>query len=204
MATNYYDITLALAGVCQAAKLVQQFALEGEADSAAVKISLETLLQTAPENTLAVYGGDERNLKLGLQTLLEQLNGSTDDLTRYWLGVLALSGKLDNNGDAKAELARRIQYLPAQLAHYDLLDDQMFATIAAMYVDIISPLGNKIQVKGSPLYLQQPAIHNRIRACLLTGIRSAILWRQVGGSKWQLLFFRRKIYDMAQQIYNSL
>ncbi len=204
MATNYYDITLALAGVCQAAKLVQQFALEGEADSAAVKISLETLLQTAPENTLAVYGGDERNLKLGLQTLLEQLNGSTEDLTRYWLGVLALSGKLDNNGDAKAELARRIQYLPTQLAHYDLLDDQMFATVAAMYVDIISPLGNKIQVKGSPLYLQQPAIHNRIRACLLTGIRSAILWRQVGGSKWQLLFFRRKIYDMAQQIYNSL
>lgn len=204
MATNYYDITLALAGVCQAAKLVQQFALEGEADSAAVKISLETLLQTAPENTLAVYGGDERNLKLGLQTLLEQLNGSTEDLTRYWLGVLALSGKLDNNGDAKAELARRIQYLPTQLAHYDLLDDQMFATVAAMYVDIISPLGNKIQVKGSPLYLQQPAIHNRIRACLLTGIRSAILWHQVGGSKWQLLFFRRKIYDMAQQIYNSL
>ncbi len=204
MATNYYDITLALAGVCQAAKLVQQFALEGEADSAAVKISLETLLQTAPENTLAVYGGDERNLKLGLQTLLEQLNGSTDDLTRYWLGVLALSGKLDNNGDAKAELARRIQYLPTQLAHYDLLDDQMFATVAAMYVDIISPLGNKIQVKGAPLYLQQPAIHNRIRTCLLTGIRSAILWRQVGGSKWQLLFFRRKIYDMAQQIYNSL
>lgn len=153
MATNYYDITLALAGVCQAAKLVQQFALEGEADSAAVKISLETLLQTAPENTLAVYGGDERNLKLGLQTLLEQLNGSTEDLTRYWLGVLALSGKLDNNGDAKAELARRIQYLPTQLAHYDLLDDQMFATVAAMYVDIISPLGNKIQVKGSPLYL---------------------------------------------------
>ena len=204
MATNYYDITLALAGVCQAAKLVRQFALEGEADSAAVKISLETLLQTAPENTLAVYGGDERNLKLGLQTLLEQLNGSTEDLTRYWLGVLALSGKLDNNGDAKAELARRIQYLPTQLAHYDLLDDQMFATVAAMYVDIISPLGNKIQVKGSPLYLQQPAIHNRIRACLLTGIRSAILWRQVGGSKWQLLFFRRKIYDMAQQIYNSL
>ncbi len=204
MATNYYDITLALAGVCQAAKLVQQFALEGEADPAAVKVSLETLLQTAPENTLAVYGGDERNLKLGLQTLLEQLNGSTEDLTRYWLGVLALSGKLDNNGDAKAELARRIQYLPTQLAHYDLLDDQMFATVAAMYVDIISPLGNKIQVKGSPLYLQQAAIHNRIRACLLTGIRSAILWRQVGGSKWQLLFFRRKIYDMAQQIYNSL
>lgn len=204
MATNYYDITLALAGVCQAAKLVQQFALQGEADQVALQTSMETLLQTSPENTLAVYGGDVQNLRLGLQTLLEQLNGSSEDLTRYWLGVLALSGKLEKNVEAKSELGRRIQYLPTQLAHYGLLDEQILATVAGMYVDIISPLGSKIQVKGIPQYLQQSAIHNRIRACLLTGIRSAVLWRQVGGTKWQLLFFRRKIFDTAQQIYNSL
>ncbi|PLL40327.1 lysogenization regulator HflD, partial [Klebsiella pneumoniae] len=29
MAKNYYDITLALAGVCQAARLVQQLAHQG-------------------------------------------------------------------------------------------------------------------------------------------------------------------------------
>lgn len=33
---------------------------------------------------------------------------------------------------------------------------------------------------GSTLYLQQLAMHHRIRACLLAGIRSAVLWRQVG------------------------
>ena len=80
----------------------------------------------------------------------------------------------------------------------------MLGTLAGMYVDIISPLGSRIQVKGSPLYLQQPAMHNRIRACLLAGIRSAILWRQVGGTKWQLLFFRRRIFDTAQHLYNSI
>lgn len=204
MATNYHDITLALAGVCQAANLVQQFALTGEADQEAFNISLQSLLQTAPTDTLAVYGGDLRNLKLGLQTLLEQLNGSTEDLTRYWLGLIALSAKLDNNPEAKAELARRIQHLPNQLAYQDLLDEQMLGTLASMYVDIISPLGSRIQVKGSPLYLQQPAMHNRIRACLLAGIRSAVLWRQTGGTKWQLLFFRRRIFDTAQHLYNSL
>jgi len=47
-------------------------------------------------------------------------------------------------------------------------------------------------------------MHNRIRACLLAGIRSAILWRQVGGTKWQLLFFRRRIFDTAQHLYNSI
>ncbi|AAU36905.1 high frequency lysogenization protein HflD [[Mannheimia] succiniciproducens] len=204
MATNYYDITLALAGVCQSAKLVQQFALEGKADEEAFNTSLYTLLQTTPKDILSVYGGHERNLKLGLETLLEQLNGSTEDITRYWLSLLALSGKLEKNAQAKSELARRIQYLPTQLEHYDLLDEQMLANLASMYVDIISPLGNKIQVKGSIEVLQQTSMHHRIRACLLAGIRSALLWRQVGGSKWQLLFSRRKIFNMAKQIYSSL
>lgn len=201
---NYYDITLALAGVCQAAKLVQQFAEKGEADPAALEVSLNTLLQMTPENTLAVFGGDEKNLKLGLETLLEQMNGSGSDLSRYWISLLALESKLNKKPQAKAELARRIQYLPTQLAHYDLLDDQMLSTLASIYVDVISPLGNKIQVKGSTYHLQQIAMHHRIRACLLAGIRSAVLWRQVGGTKWQILFSRRKIAAMAKQIYSSL
>lgn len=201
---NYYDITLALSGVCQAAKLVQQFAIDGRADQAAFETSLSSLLQTAPENTLAVFGGEERNLKLGLQTLLEQLNGSGPELSSYWLNLLALEGKLHKNSAAKNELATRIQHLPTQLNHYDLFDEQMLSTLASIYVDVISPLGSKIQVKGSADYLQQISIHHRIRASLLAGIRSAVLWRQVGGSKWQILFSRRKIYHVAQQIYSSL
>ncbi|MGC6405175.1 high frequency lysogenization protein HflD [Bisgaard Taxon 45] len=202
--TNYYDITLALAGVCQAAKLVQQFAHNGQADQSALEISLNTLLQMQPEDTLAVFGGKEQNVKLGLETLLEQMNGTGSDLSRYWISLLALESKLNKTPQAKAELARRIQYLPSQLAHYNLLDEQMLSTLASIYVDVISPLGKKIQVTGSTLYLQQLAMHHRIRACLLAGIRSAVLWRQVGGTKWQVLFSRRKIIAMAQQIYSSL
>lgn len=201
---KYYEITLALAGVCQAARLVQQFALDGNADETALKISMTSLLETAPQNTLAVYGGDEQNLRLGLLTLMEQLNGKAEDLTRYWLGLLALSSKLMENDDAKSELAHRLDYLPAQLTHYDLTDPQILSNLAGIYSDIISPLGTKIQVKGAAETLSQTEIQNNIRACLLAGIRSAVLWRQVGGSKWQLLFFRRKILTMAQQIYQSI
>ncbi len=201
---NYQDITFALAGVCQAAKLVQQLAMNGTVDQEILRTGLSTLLQTAPEDTLAVYGGRKSNLKLGLETLMEQLNGSDVTLNRYWLGLLALEGKLHKNAQAKSELARRIQYVPTQLAHYDLLDEQMLSTLASIYVDVISPLGARIQVQGSPLYLQQLMTQNRIRACLLTGIRSAVLWRQVGGTKWQFLFSRRKLVATAQQIYSSI
>lgn len=205
MATGkYYEITLALAGVCQTARLVQQFAVEGNADETALKISITSLLETAPQNTLAVYGGDEQNLRLGLLTLMEQLNGKAEDLTRYWLGLLALSAKLMENDEAKSELARRLDYLPAQLTHYEITDPQILSNLAGIYSDIISPLGAKIQVKGVSETLSRTEIQNNIRASLLAGIRSAVLWRQVGGSKWQLLFSRRKILAMAQQIYQSI
>lgn len=201
---NYYDITLALAGVCQAVKLVDQLAIEGQADQSALNISLNSLLAMAPHNTLAVFGGDERNLKLGLQTLIEQLNSGDTKLQRYWLGLLVLEAKLAKQPESKQILASRIQQLPTQLMHYDLHSEPMLKILAGIYVDVISPLGSRIQVVGSPLYLQQNNIHHQIRACLLAGIRAAMLWRQVGGKKWQFLFSRRKIINLAQQIYSSL
>lgn len=204
MANDYHNIALSLAGVCQAAHLVQQLAHSGQADKNAFEISMNSLLKTSPTSVLDVYGNDTANLKLGLKSLLEQLNGENVELARYWLGLLALSGKLAKNADAKAELARRIQYLPTQLEFHQLFDDEMLNIIATIYTDIISPLGKRLLVQGKPLYLSQEKIQNRIRACLLAGIRSAMLWQQVGGSKWQILFSRRKIFNAAQAIYNSL
>ncbi|TCP96534.1 high frequency lysogenization protein [Cricetibacter osteomyelitidis] len=206
---NFYDITLALAGICQAAKLVQQFAHKGQADLEAFEQSLQTLLVTSPKNTLHVFGGNEANLHLGLTTLLEQINnGNAGELEmevgRYWLSLLALEGKLNKNPEAKSELARRMQYLPNQTALFELTDQNMIDILGGIYVDVISPLGSRINVTGSALYLQQPAMQSRVRACLLAGMRAAVLWRQVGGTKWQMLFSRRKIATQAQQILSSL
>lgn len=207
---KFYDITLALAGVCQAAKLVQQFAHQGQADSEALEQSLKTLLVMQPKDTLDVFGGDTCHLQLGLTTLLEQFNGSNkigvlnNEITRYWLSLLALESKLNKNTQAKAELSRRVQYFPNQAALFALTDQQMLDIFATLYVDVVSPLGNKINVTGSISYLQQPTIHSRVRACLLAGLRSAILWRQVKGSKWQLLFSRGKIANTAQQMLSAL
>ena len=62
----------------------------------------------------------------------------------------------------------------------------------------------KIHILGSPDYLRQELVQNKIRAVLLAGIRSAVLWKQMGGTKWQILFFRRKLLATAKQIYSSI
>lgn len=59
MAKNYYDITLALAGICQSARLVQQLAHQGHCDGDALHVSLNSIIDMNPSSTLAVFGGSE-------------------------------------------------------------------------------------------------------------------------------------------------
>lgn len=206
---NYQDIATALAGVCQSARLVQQFAHTGSVDNHAFEHSLRSLLITQPDSTLAVFGNEYQNLRLGLETTLAQLGarqGKIDaEIGRYWIGILALSRKLNNNPQAKAELARRLAQLERQLPLYEnhILHEQMIANIASIYSDIISPLGSRIQVFGLQDLLSRTDIQNRVRASLLAGVRAGILWQQVGGSRWQFFFARKKLLNATQSLYSS-
>lgn len=206
--TNYYDISIALAGVCQSAALVQSYAQRGSADQASFIASLRTLLVLQPDSTLNVYDNDLRHLKLGLETSLAQFGGGKGtidtEIGRYWISLLALSAKLEKNPTAKTALAKRLQQIERQLQLLSLSDEQMISNLAAIYSDIISPLGSRIQVKGPQHILSRVDIQNRIRATLLAGIRSGILWQQMGGSRWQFLFARKKILQQTKALYQSL
>ncbi|MBA1844140.1 DUF489 family protein, partial [Escherichia coli] len=50
MAKNYYDITLALAGICQSARLVQQLAHQGHCDGDALHVSLNSIIDMNPSS----------------------------------------------------------------------------------------------------------------------------------------------------------
>lgn len=205
MAKNYYDITLALAGICQSAHLAQQLAHQGQCDAQAFKTSLSSLLDLNPSSTLAVYGNDETRLRFGLETLLAVLanpsrQGLSAELTRYTLSLMVLERKLSANKAALNTLSQRISQLDRQLAHYDIESETLIAAMAGIYVDVISPLGPRIQVTGSPAVLQNSQVQSKVRATLLAGIRSAVLWQQVGGGRLQLMFYRNRLIREAKRI----
>jgi high frequency lysogenization protein len=204
VAKNYYDITLALAGICQSARLVQQLAHGGQCDREGMTVSLKSILETNPASTLAVFGGQESNLKIGLETLMGVLNanrqGPGAELTRYTLSLMVLERKLNAQKSAMNTLGERIDQLDRQLAHYDLESETLLSSLASIYVDVVSPLGPRIQVTCSPTILQSPQVQARVRAVLLAGIRSAVLWHQVGGGRLQLMFFRNRLFQQAKNI----
>ena len=96
---------------------------------------------------------------------------------------------------AMQELGERISHVQRQLAHIDF-KPTIVSSLASIYSDIISPLAPRIQVAGNPDYLSQPATH-KVRALLLAGVRAAVMWRQMGGKRRNILFKRKHILNSA-------
>ncbi|KJY83219.1 lysogenization regulator [Vibrio galatheae] len=199
MANTLYDRTIAFAGICQAVALVQQVAKNGHCDSDAFETSLKAIMNTNPSNTVGVFGR-ESDLKFGLECLVKGIDSTPNgsEITRYIISLMALERKLQSRNDAMSQLGDRIQMLERQLDHFELLDEQMISNLASVYLDVISPVGPRIQVTGTPSVLQQTANQHKVRALLLSGIRSAVLWRQVGGKRRHLIFGRKKMVEQAQ------
>jgi high frequency lysogenization protein len=47
-------------------------------------------------------------------------------------------------------------------------------------------------------------VADKIRTCLLAGIRSAMLWKQCGGRRWKFLLFRKKTVVEVERLLQQL
>ncbi|MFV7563720.1 high frequency lysogenization protein HflD [Aeromonas sp. PS2Canimalfood6] len=202
MSDKFQDRTMAFAGICQAAYLVQKVARDGACDEASLRESLQSILVTNPTQPLEVFGS-HLAIRDGYRALVEQLgaDGSQKnaELTRYVVSLIALERKLAKRKDILNMLGERISQIGRQQQHFDLLDEQILANMASIYSDLISPIGPRIQVAGTPLFLQQPLVQHKVRALLLAGIRAVVLWRQLGGSRTQIIFARKKMVELAKR-----
>lgn len=204
---QYKDQTLTLAAICQVASGVQKISRQGIVNEDEFTTLLNSIINTSPNNTLDVYDNDVSNLKTGLQTLVAHLGNNSKhkdpEITRYVVSLLSLERRLTKKSEQLNELGNRIEQCQRQLAHYDINSETLIASLASIYSDIISPLGTPIQVAGNPEILKQSTNQHKIRALLLAGIRSAVLWRQVGGKRRTILFSRAKIVACAEQLIKS-
>ncbi|VAW70181.1 High frequency lysogenization protein HflD [hydrothermal vent metagenome] len=201
------DRTLALAGVYQCVALVQQLARTGSIADAQLAPLLETLFRFDASNVMDIYG-DANSLKKGLSTLKNQLSGKNEEgsmqITRYIVNLLHLETKLNKTPGMMQRLAQALEKTQSKMDYFDVSHENIIANLADIYQQDISPLGAKIMVQGEETYLSQQNNANKIRALLFAGIRSAVLWRQCGGGKLQLMFSRRKYIDCIDQLLKSI
>lgn len=193
---------IALAGVCQAAALVQSVARKGNADAAAVEASVSSILVLNPDNPQQVYGSLP-NLRVGFTALVAQLDNESRhkdvEITRYIASILSLERKLSKHPSALNSLGERISHVQRQLAHVDFEHSQIMSSLASIYTDIVSPLAPKIQIAGNQQFLGLETNQHKVRALLLAGVRSAVLWRQMGGKRRHIFFKKSQILKAAKQ-----
>ncbi|MCG8672453.1 MAG: high frequency lysogenization protein HflD [Pseudomonadales bacterium] len=194
------DRTIALAGVFQSAAIVQQIARTGEVPKEAFAASIKSIFVLDAPDTESVYG-DIGQLKLGLD-VLESLLAKKEtsryaESFRYTVGLIHIEKQLRNNEDLLSILRSRLEQTQSLMGHFDddILHPSVVAKLAALYVDTLGTFNYRIQVKGDPKFLQQDEVANKIRAVFLAGVRSATLWRQLGGSRLQFLLGKRKMVE---------
>ncbi|MBY6203287.1 DUF489 family protein [Halomonas denitrificans] len=195
--------TLAFAGTLQAGELVRQLGASGQCSRQAAARTVDSLFEVDAESTAAVYGGVD-GVRLGLTVACELGGGgSRDALTSlgYASGLLRLARLIERDRDRQRALQRELALVAsARERAEDPLDPAILAQLADVYRTTLSTLPFRIQVIGRPEVLKQSDKVEWVRALLLGGLRSAFLWRQIGGRPWRLLFQRRRMFRIAAEL----
>ncbi len=197
---------LALAGIFQAGYLVDRLANSGQVEASPFETTIGSILQLDPRTTEDVYSGID-GVRRGLQVLRDILGSSEDAnhgaVVRYVINLLHLERKLSGNREMLMVLRARLEQANQQARHFDVTHENVLASLDSIYQDTLSTFPFRIQVTGESVYLRDDAVAHKVRALLLAGVRSAMLWRQLGGRRWHLLFRRRRLQETCDALLEA-
>lgn len=199
---------IALAGVFQAAALVQQLANTGKFELKYANILIESVFTLEAVSIDDIYK-NLLNLQYGLDICLEILTNNhylaaNREITRYALSIIYLERCLTKRKDLLAIIKKRLLRSQHQTQNFIITHDNIMANLASIYTDTLSTLKFRIHINGEQHYLTPINNVNKIRALLLAGIRAAVLWRQMGGARWQLIFTKKQLIKEAQSLLTEL
>ena len=201
MTANIADRALAFASVVQSASLVTAIARTGMAPVDAVEACVQSLFVTNPTTFQDIFKqGDQ--VQLGQRRLKQAWNQPEPEDRQVMLIVnclLRLTTTFSRKDPHRRGMGLGITTLSAKLAEMDrqkqLTDEFVFDSFATLYQEWLSSLQPRIMINGAPHHLQNPVNISKIRTLLLAGVRGAMLWRQLGGRRWQLFFSRKAILN---------
>lgn len=199
--------TLALAGVAQAARLVDQISKTGSYPIEFLEPSVHSLFVFDADDVAQIYGG-VAGVKLGLNNLNAMLASrqaaENREMVRYVFSMLYLERKFASNNEMMSVVHSRLEHASFNAEHFAGHVNDICHSASGIYQDTLSKLKFRIKVNGSAQHLQDSRNADIIRALLLAGIRSAFLWRQLGGRRWKLLYQRKRLLETSQSLSRDL
>ncbi|MFO7594489.1 MAG: DUF489 family protein, partial [Pseudomonadota bacterium] len=136
MSKNILDRTLALGALFQSAWLVDQVARTGMVPQAEYETCISSLFEFSPATTEAVYGS-RYEIRRGLQTLIEQLEGDSEKanlyIMRYVIGLIQLERKISRKPAMPAKIRDELEGARHQLLHFGQTHPNVIGRLADIY-----------------------------------------------------------------------
>ena len=203
MNTDFHNKTIALAGIHQALQLVQRIAWNGDYSYPEIDICLSSLFVRDPASFEQVFGGLE-NIQPGLKALHSSFTDKHDkqalERARYMVNLMLLSKTIISNNELGQQVGTTLSLLDEAASDLDNQRDYVIERIAQLYQNTISKLKPRIIVYGQPDILNNANNAALIRTLLFSGLRSAVLWYQAGGSQLNLLLGKKKYLHTINEL----
>jgi len=194
---------IALAGLLQSCQQVSLIARQGHWNESAASTCIYSLFQLDADSVTDVYEGIA-GLRPGLQYLCDLLQKkivrADMEVTRYALTLLHLERKLIQQKSTLDKISQDFYAINNEFDIRDSSNTTLLSRIADLYAHTVSTISPKVQVEGNREYLSQLHNTHRVRTMLFAGIRSAVLWRQLGGTRWRLFFYRQRILRTTESL----
>lgn len=199
--------TIALAGVAQAARIVDQLSKTGSYPLEFLESSINSLFVFDHEHAEELFGGLP-GVRLGLQNLCALLANQREveqrDAVRYFFNVLHLERRFAADARMREVVRSRLQHASFRKNHFAGHVGDICHSVSGIYQDTFSKLPQRIKIVGSAQHLESRQNADIVRSLLLAGIRSAYLWRQLGGRRWKLALQRQNMLRSAQELSRGL
>lgn len=199
--TGLRERVIALAGLAQALQQVRRIADTGQSENGVLETALDSVFRIDAVSPELVYG-DTGAVRAGLRLLRDYLanQGRDELLPRLALAVMRLERNFIGNRALVDQVAEGIARLAPLAGEHGSTHPQVLAGLGKLYADSLSQLKPRVMVQGNPHYLAQGQVVGEIRALLLAAIRSAVLWRQMGGTQWDFLLKRGEMKRAAMAL----
>lgn len=188
-----------LCALAMAAYQVDRLANTGMLPHDEFELLICSTLNLSPESPLDVYGGDATALRAGGALLRDMLgrggNRKYPEVIRYFISLMQVERQLSKRHDLMDVLRGHLEVAVAKSDSLHPTHESIIETLNTAYQETVSTLKFRIMVTGNHgRHLQQGNNPAKVRALLLSGIRAAMLYRQLGGGRLSLLFQRSRVF----------
>src|SRR6478752_1559039 len=132
------DRVLALAGLLQSVRLVQEMANNGQVQTSALAPCIDSLFRFDADSTEEVYGG-ARALQPGLRRVVAQLDGSDRDgaQTRMAMNVLHLERRFVAAPGAMDAVQERLEQVQRERQPWEPTHPAVLVSLGAIYAEVV-------------------------------------------------------------------